>query len=83
MLEHRCFYFSFRKCKIDQKTYLISLKKKKNILTYAGWDVFFSQKCMLIGEYHRTTINIKDDLMDALLALTKAKTKTKAVELSI
>ncbi|MBW1783706.1 MAG: type II toxin-antitoxin system VapB family antitoxin [Deltaproteobacteria bacterium] len=31
----------------------------------------------------RTTINIKDDLMDALLALTKAKTKTKAVELSI
>lgn len=31
----------------------------------------------------RTTINIKDDLMDALLVLTKAKTKTKAVELSI
>ena len=31
----------------------------------------------------RTTINIKDDLMDALLASTKAKTKTKAVELSI
>ena len=31
----------------------------------------------------RTTINIKDDLMEALLALTKAKTKTKAVELSI
>lgn len=31
----------------------------------------------------RTTINIKDDLMDALLARTKAKTKTKAVELSI
>ena len=31
----------------------------------------------------RTTINIKDDLMDALLTLTKAKTKTKAVELSI
>jgi hypothetical protein len=31
----------------------------------------------------RTTINIRDDLMDALLALTKAKTKTKAVELSI
>ena len=31
----------------------------------------------------RTTINIRDDLMDALLTLTKAKTKTKAVELSI
>ena len=29
----------------------------------------------------RTTINIKDDLMEALLASTKAK--TKAVELSI
>ncbi|MBW2650916.1 MAG: type II toxin-antitoxin system VapB family antitoxin [Deltaproteobacteria bacterium] len=31
----------------------------------------------------RTTINIKDELMEALLAGTKAKTKTKAVELSI
>jgi hypothetical protein len=31
----------------------------------------------------RTTINIRDDLMAALMALTKAKTKTKAVELSI
>jgi Arc/MetJ family transcription regulator len=31
----------------------------------------------------RTTINIKNDLMEALLAHTKAKTKTKAVELSI
>ncbi len=31
----------------------------------------------------RTTININDDLMEALLALTKAKTKTKAVELAI
>ncbi len=31
----------------------------------------------------RTTINIRDDLMETLLALTKAKTKTKAVELSI
>jgi Arc/MetJ family transcription regulator len=31
----------------------------------------------------RTTININDDLMEALLAHTKAKTKTKAVELSI
>ena len=31
----------------------------------------------------RTTINIRDDLMEALLAHTKAKTKTKAVELSI
>jgi len=31
----------------------------------------------------RTTINIKDDLMEALLTHTKAKTKTKAVELSI
>ncbi|TET87317.1 MAG: type II toxin-antitoxin system VapB family antitoxin [Desulfobacteraceae bacterium] len=31
----------------------------------------------------RTTINIQDDLMDALLARTKAKTKTKAIELAI
>jgi len=31
----------------------------------------------------RTTINIQDDLMEALLSHTKAKTKTKAVELSI
>ncbi|MEJ2589542.1 MAG: type II toxin-antitoxin system VapB family antitoxin [Deltaproteobacteria bacterium] len=31
----------------------------------------------------RTTININDDLMDAIMALTKAKTKTKAVEISI
>ncbi|MBW1706208.1 MAG: type II toxin-antitoxin system VapB family antitoxin [Deltaproteobacteria bacterium] len=31
----------------------------------------------------RTTINIQDDLMDALLIRTKAKTKTKAVELAI
>lgn len=31
----------------------------------------------------RTTINIRDDLMDALLVSTKAKTKTKAVEISI
>jgi len=31
----------------------------------------------------RTTINIKDDLMNALLIHTKAKTKTKAIELSI
>jgi len=31
----------------------------------------------------RTTINIKDDLMEALLAHTKAKTKTKAIEISI
>ena len=31
----------------------------------------------------RTTINIKDDLMEALLLHTKAKTKTKAIELSI
>ena len=31
----------------------------------------------------RTTINIQDDLMDALLLHTKAKTKTKAVELAI
>jgi len=38
---------------------------------------------MLIGKYHRTAINIKDDLMEALLDRTKAKTKTKAVELSI
>lgn len=31
----------------------------------------------------RTTININDDLMEALLACTKAKTKTRAIELSI
>jgi Arc/MetJ family transcription regulator len=31
----------------------------------------------------RTTINIQDDLMEALLAQTKAKTKTKAIELSV
>jgi Arc/MetJ family transcription regulator len=31
----------------------------------------------------RTTINIQDDLMDALLTRTKAKTKTKAIELAI
>jgi Arc/MetJ family transcription regulator len=31
----------------------------------------------------RTTINIRDDLMEALLTHTKAKTKTKAIELSI
>jgi len=31
----------------------------------------------------RTTINIRDDLMEALLISTKAKTKTKAIELSI
>jgi Arc/MetJ family transcription regulator len=31
----------------------------------------------------RTTVNIQDDLMEALLAQTKAKTKTKAIELSV
>ena len=31
----------------------------------------------------RTTINIQDDLMEALLAQTKAKMKTKAIELSV
>lgn len=31
----------------------------------------------------RTTINIQDDLMNRLLAGTKAKTKTKAVEIAI
>jgi len=31
----------------------------------------------------RTTINIQDDLMDALLARTRSKTKTKAIELAI
>jgi len=31
----------------------------------------------------RTTINIQDDLMDRLLAGTKSKTKTKAVEIAI
>jgi len=31
----------------------------------------------------RTTLNIKDDMMDALLKRTKSKTKTKAVEAAI
>lgn len=31
----------------------------------------------------RTTINIKSDLLDALLKHTKAKTKTKAIEIAI
>jgi hypothetical protein len=31
----------------------------------------------------RTTLNIKDDMMDALLKRTKSKTKTKAVEVAI
>ena len=31
----------------------------------------------------RTTINIQDDLMAALMQRTKAKTKTKAIEYSI
>ena len=31
----------------------------------------------------RTTINIQDDLMGKLLAGTKSKTKTKAVEIAI
>jgi len=31
----------------------------------------------------RTTININDDLIDAIMVLTKAKTKTKAIEISI
>ena len=31
----------------------------------------------------RTTINIQDDLMNALLVRTKAKTKTKAIEIAI
>ena len=31
----------------------------------------------------RTTINIRDDLMEALLTHTKAKTTIKAIELSI
>jgi len=31
----------------------------------------------------RTTINIQDVLMDALLARTKAKTKAKVIELAI
>lgn len=31
----------------------------------------------------RTSINIQDDLMNELLARSKAKTKTKAVELAI
>jgi hypothetical protein len=31
----------------------------------------------------RTTLNIKDDMMDALLKRTKSKTKTKAVEVAL
>jgi hypothetical protein len=31
----------------------------------------------------RTTLNIKDDMMDALLKRTKSKTKTRAVEVAI
>jgi len=31
----------------------------------------------------RTTLNIKDDMMDSLLKRTKSKTKTKAVEVAI
>ena len=31
----------------------------------------------------RTTLNINDDVMDALLKRTKSKTKTKAVEVAI
>lgn len=31
----------------------------------------------------RTTLNIKNDMMDALLKRTKSKTKTKAVEVAI
>ncbi len=31
----------------------------------------------------RTTLDIKDDVMDALLKRTKSKTKTKAVEVAI
>ena len=31
----------------------------------------------------RTTLNIKDDVMNALLKRTKSKTKTKAVEVAI
>ena len=31
----------------------------------------------------RTTLNIKDDMMDALLKRTKSKSKTKAVEVAI
>ena len=31
----------------------------------------------------RTTLNIKDDMIDALLKRTKSKTKTKAVEMAI
>ena len=31
----------------------------------------------------RTTINIRDGLMDTLLARTKARTKTKAIEMAV
>ena len=31
----------------------------------------------------RTTVNIQDDLMEELLDMTKAKSRTKAIELSI
>jgi len=43
----------------------------------------FSESVCRQENIMRTTINIQDDLMEALLAQTKAKTKTKAIELSI
>jgi Arc/MetJ family transcription regulator len=43
----------------------------------------FSESVCSQENIMRTTINIQDDLMEALLAQTKAKTKTKAIELSI
>jgi Arc/MetJ family transcription regulator len=43
----------------------------------------FSESVCSQENIMRTTINIQDDLMEALLVQTKAKTKTKAIELSI
>jgi Arc/MetJ family transcription regulator len=38
---------------------------------------------MAYGASMRTTLNIKDDVMDALLKRTRSRTKTKAVEVAI
>jgi Arc/MetJ family transcription regulator len=43
----------------------------------------FGKSVCLQENIMRTTINIQDGLMEALMAHTKAKTKTKAIELSI
>ena len=61
----------------------VCITLKKVILTYAICNVLFKVKAYTKENVMRTTINIRDDLMETLLALTKAKTKAKAIELSI